>query len=151
MRPTKIRDEQEVIRWIDEGRTYAWMAQQYLEKYGIEVAPTTFSNFRQRMGMEPRKVWNDELVPWYVEEHHRHTHPVMMLRAEARRRAGKPIADASRLDSWLASRKQEDTVVHYDPDTEQGFFYVLRRPGVDTDLIRVPDPSVRRRRPRAAD
>jgi hypothetical protein len=33
--------------------------------------------------------------------------------------------------------KEEDAVVHYDPDTEEGFFYVPRQEG-DDDLIHRP-------------
>jgi hypothetical protein len=62
-----------------------------------------------------------------------------MLRAEARRRAGKELteADVNRLKNWMEMIKEEDAVVHYDPDTEEGFFYVPRQEG-DDDLIHRP-------------
>jgi hypothetical protein len=62
-----------------------------------------------------------------------------MLRAEARRRAGKDLTetDQNRLKNWMEMIKEEDAVVHYDPDTEEGFFYVPRQEG-DDDLIHRP-------------
>jgi hypothetical protein len=34
--------------------------------------------------------------------------------------------------------KEEDAVVHNDPGTVEGVFYLKRRPGIDIDLVRVP-------------
>jgi hypothetical protein len=64
-----------------------------------------------------------------------------MLRTEARRRAGKQLRkeERVRLDAWLRRLARENIVLHYDPDTDEGWFYVPRRPGVDTDIIRVPE------------
>lgn len=141
MPASKIVDEAEVIRWFEEGRTYEWMAQQYREKYNIDTVPSMWGNFRRRRGLTRRIVRDDDLIPWAVKDEHRYTYPVSMLRIVARQRAGSELteSDASRLASWLRTREQEDTVVHYDPDTEEGFWYVKRRPGVDKDLIREPE------------
>ena len=43
----------------------------------------------------------------------------------------------SRLDSWLEWLKTENAVVHYDPETKEGFFYIPRQAG-DKDLIHEP-------------
>lgn len=134
----KIQDEQEVIRWFEEGRTYAWMTEQYREKYGIETVGSMWGNFRRRRGLDRRIVRDDDLIPWAVKEEHRWAYPLAMLRAEARRRAGQATeADEARLESWLDMLKEEDAVVHYDPDTEEGFHYVPRQSG-DEDLIHEP-------------
>jgi hypothetical protein len=143
----KIQDETELIRWIEEGKTYAWMVEEYKRKYNIEMVPSSFSNFRRRRGLERRSVRNDDLIPWAVDVKHRWKNHIVMLRAEARRREGKPLnAQAARaLVSWLASMKEQDLVVHYDPNTEEGFFYVPRRKDVDFDLIRVPEKKTTQR------
>ena len=135
----KIQDEQEVIRWFQEGRTYEWMTEQYEKKYGIKTVASMWGNFRRRRGLDRRIVRDDDLIPWFVKEEHRWAYPLAMLRAEARRRAGKELTevDKGRLDSWLAMLKEENAVVHYDPDTEEGFFYVPRREE-DDDLIHRP-------------
>ena len=136
---SKIIDEQEVLRWFEEGKSYNWMCNEYLSKYNIETVSTMWSNFRSRRGL-PRKIArNDNLIPWAVNLEHRQLYPLAMLRLEARRRdnfALKP-ADTHRLENWRESLGHSKTVVHYDPDTEQGFFYIPRGEN-DTDLIHEP-------------
>lgn len=141
MPKTKIQDEAEVLRWFDEGRPYIWMVEEYARKYNIATTLTMWGNFRRRRGIPKRIVRDDNLIPWLVEEQHRWAYPVAMLRTEARRRGGAELTetDESRLKAWKDRLEAEDLVVHYDPNTDSGFFYVDRRPGVDLDLIREPD------------
>lgn len=136
----KIQDEQELIRWFDEGRTYRWMVEEYERKYNLQVGMSMFSNFRKRRGLARRIVRDDDLIPWSVKMEHRYAYPVMNLRHEARRRAGEPISPrmSAQVDGWLRNLNSDNLVVHYDPDTEQGWFYVPRRDGIDTDIIRAP-------------
>jgi len=49
----------------------------------------------------------------------------------------RPI-DLQRVTSWRLSLADRDLVVHYDPDTQDGFHYVPRRIGIDWDVIREP-------------
>ncbi|AWY07595.1 immunity repressor [Streptomyces phage Yosif] len=135
----KIQDEQEVIRWFEEGRTYAWMVEEYKRKYNIETVPSLWGNFRRRRGLDRRLTRNDDLIPWHVKVEHRWAYPLAMLRAEARLRDGKELSEVEqgRLDSWKTMLTEENAVVHYDPDTEEGFFYIPRQEG-DTDLIHAP-------------
>ncbi|MCY0933617.1 hypothetical protein [Streptomyces sp. H34-S4] len=135
----KIQDESEVIRWFEEGRTYQWMIDEYKRKYGVETVPSMWGNFRRRRGLDRRIVRDDDLIPWHVKEEHRWAYPLAMLRAEARHRAGKALTetDQSRLASWLDMLKDSSAVVHYDPDTEDGFHYIPRQAG-DDDIIHPP-------------
>jgi hypothetical protein len=137
---TKIVNESEVLRWFDEGRKYKWMIEEYRRKYGIETTAAMWSGFRSRRGLKRRIVRDDDLIPWHVAGDHRWTFPIQMLRAEARRRQGVELDDetARKLRNFIDRLEEDGTVVHYDPDTDEGFFYVPRRPDVDTDLIRVP-------------
>lgn len=146
----KIVDEDEVLRWFEDGRTYAWMAEEYRRRYDIDTVPSMWGNFRRRKGLGRRLERNDDLIPWAVEKRHRWAYPLMMLRTEARRRAGMEVADGmlDRLERWLVRRQAEETVVHYDPATEDGFSYVARRADVDADLIRMPEHKTTSR-PRA--
>lgn len=139
MPASKIVDEQEVIRWFNEGRTYEWMCQEYLRKYNIETVPSLWGNFRRRRGLARRIVRDDSLIPWMVKEAHRWAYPLAMLRTEARVRAGVTLSesDEKRLASWKKMLGEGDLVVYYDPETEDGFFYIPRQPG-DTDLIHEP-------------
>ncbi|MFI6286377.1 hypothetical protein ACIBCM_16705 [Streptomyces sp. NPDC051018] len=144
---SKIQDEGEVIRWFQEGRTYAWMVEEYRRKYNIETVPSMWGNFRQRRGLDRRITRDDDLIPWFVKEEHRWLYPLAMLRVEARRRDGRTLTenDRSRLTSWREMLTAQNTVVHYDPDTEEGFFYVPRRAD-DVDLIRRPERKTTPRR-----
>lgn len=140
MPASKIVDQQEVLDWFEQGKTYAWMQEEYRRKYNIETVPSMWGNFRRRHGLSRRLERNDDLIPWAVLREHRWAYPLMMLRTEARRRAGLEVAESmqGRLDAWLKQMEEDDTVIHYDPDTVDGFHYVKRRTK-DTDLIRVPD------------
>ncbi|MFI5863575.1 hypothetical protein [Streptomyces sp. NPDC051546] len=135
----KIQNESEVIRWFEEGRTYQWMIDEYRRKYNIETVQSMWGNFRRRHGLDKRIVRDNELIPWPVKVEHRWAYPLAMLRTEARRRANKTLTetDQSRLASWLEMLRENDAVVHYDPDTEEGFFYIPREAG-DDDIIRPP-------------
>lgn len=137
---SKIQNEQEVLRWFNEGRPYSWMVEEYRRKYNIETTIAMWGNFRSRRGLDRRLDRSPELIPWQVNREHRWAYPLMMLRAEARRRRGEELreSDKTRLISWRARLVEGDLVVHYDPDTPEGFFLVPRRPGVDHDLIRDP-------------
>jgi hypothetical protein len=139
MPASKIVNEQEVVRWFEEGRTYAWMVEEYKRKYNIETVPSLWGNFRRRRGLARRINRDDDLIPWAVKEEHRWSYPLAMLRAEARRRAGMELKDnySKRLESWLQMLSDEDRVVMYQPDTDEGFFYVPRETG-DDDIIRRP-------------
>jgi hypothetical protein len=143
----KIQDEAEVVRWFEEGRTYEWMSAEYQRKYNIEMTQSAWSNFRRRKGLNRRTVRDDNLIPWAVNPEHRHKYPLMMLRSEARRRAGremKPL-DQIQLANWLKYISGLNAVVHYDPDTVEGFFYVPREAS-DEDLIRQPERKTTERK-----
>jgi len=148
---TKIVDEQEALKWIKQGRTYKWMCETYREKYNIETTPSMWSNFRRRRGIDRRVVWDDQLIPWSIKLEHRYSYAIQMLRKEARRRAGTEISPETEheVDTWIAGMTRDGTVVHYEPETDQGWFYVPRRPGVDKDLIREPERRVGAQRRRA--
>ena len=141
MGASKIQDEAEVIRWFHEGVTYEEMVERYREKYDIETTFSMWGNFRRRRGLQRRITRDDELIPWAVNAEHRHDYPILMLRKEARRRAGLPTTpdDDLAVEAWKRGMAENDTVLHYEPETDQGWFYVQRRPGIDTDLIRKPE------------
>lgn len=147
MAKRKIQDEGEVIRWFEEGKTYQWMIDEYKRKYGIDTVSSMWGNFRYRKGLDRRIARDDELIPWAVNGEHRQLYPLLMLRTEARKRAGMPLVEdkAKRLEAWLEMLKEEDAVVHYDPDTEDGWFYVPREES-DDDIIRRPEKKTTRRR-----
>lgn len=139
MAKRKIVNEQEVIRWFEEGKTYQWMIDEYKRKYNIDTVASMWGNFRRRRGLDPRIVRDTELIPWEIKPEHRWKYPVAMLRLEARVRANANLTEdeQGRLASWKAMLEEENAVVHYDPETDEGFHYVKRQPG-DDDLIHRP-------------
>lgn len=139
MGASEIQDEGEVKRWFDEGRTYQWMCDEYLRKYNIQRSVSSWSMYRRRKGWTRRITRDDNLIPWLVKKEHRWDYLLAMLRVEGRRRAGREIRDVDlpRLAAFRRDLIERDLVVHYDPDTEEGFFSVPARPE-DTDLIRKP-------------
>ena len=141
MARSKIVSENEIVRWYNEGRTYQWMVDEYRRKYDIETVPSMFGNFRRRVGLQRRITRDQNLIPWAVLPQHRGAYDLALLRMEARRRRGQQLTngDDQRLNKWLQRLKDENVVVHYDPQTEQGFFYVPPRDGIDVDLVRVPE------------
>lgn len=143
----KLVNPDEFDRWWNEGKSYQWIVDEYQRKYDIEITPSTIGNWRARRGLERRQQTDLSLLPWKIERQHRYKHAPAMLRAEGRRRAGMPLSElqTALLNNWLRFMADEDCVVHYDPETEEGFFYVPRRKGVDTDLIRKPPHPTRQR------
>ncbi|WP_372407188.1 hypothetical protein [Streptomyces luteireticuli] len=130
---------QEVIRWIEEGKTYNWIVAEYQRKYNIETSQSMWASFRSRRGLKPRIARDPELIPWKVKEEHQFRYDLAMLRLEARKRQGYELRDEDqkRHTSWRTWIDENNAVVYYDPDTEEGFFCIPREEG-DTDIIRAP-------------
>lgn len=83
----------------------------------------------------------DPFAQWDVRLEHVAGHTHDMLSRLAMRRAGivwDEIEDQM-LDEWLEDRREEGTVVDYDPEHPGGFFFVHARPGIDTDVVRRAD------------
>lgn len=137
---SKVQDLSEAVGWLQEGRTYRWIVDEYVRKYGVQTTVSMWSALRRKHGIERRIVRDRRLIPWQVDPRHRHPHAAAMLRAEARRRAGRLLRAkvASSLDTWLDRLARDGTVVHYDRALTSGWSYVLRRDGIDLDLIREP-------------
>ncbi|MCW2711554.1 MAG: hypothetical protein JWP24_1748 [Marmoricola sp.] len=137
----------EALRWLESGKTYQWIVDEYQRKYGLDTTISMWAALRRRHGIATRIVRNQTLIPWAVKPEHRHSHAVSMLRAEARRRAGKTLTPmmSDMLDAWLAGLARDGKVVHYEPTSLEGWTYVPRREGVDLDLIRVPERVTGRR------
>jgi len=147
---SKLVDRDEFIRWYNDGKTYKWIIEKYLEKYDLEIGNGTISNWRSQLELEKRAVRDVSLIPWAVNREHRYHHTLHMLRTVGRLRAGEPTPEARRkkAKAWLRNLEEQDAVVHYDPDTEEGWWLVPRRHGIDTDIIRKPDRVTRQRKAR---
>lgn len=141
----KIVNVDEARAWIVEGKSYQWIIEQYRERYDVETTVAMWSNFRRRQGVSTRNVRDEGLIPWRVEAPHRRAYLAEMLRLEARARADAKLSDRERhrLGLFRANLAENDAVIHYDPESENGFHYVPRRAGIDHDLIRVPERTTK--------
>lgn len=81
-------------------------------------------------------------MPWRpIRQEHRQRYLARMLRAAHARDNGMPARSARverMLDNFLADMRARDFVVDYVPETEEGFFRVPRRPGIDLGYVREP-------------
>ena len=84
---------------------------------------------------------SDNEIPWAVREQHAGVLQHQMLGSAARVAQGLPVGAEGqrRLTAWLEDLRAADAVLHYDPETKEGWFYVPRRPGIDRGLIREPE------------
>lgn len=144
-RPPQIQDLAEVRRWMAAGRTLTWICEEYERQYNITTEPAMWGRLRRIVREGGRVVLLTPLVPWPIDPRHAQAHDLRMLRTEERRRADLPVSehDAARLATWTQNLAEGDLVVDYEPTTDEGFRHVPRRPGVDQDLVRRPEPDLR--------
>ena len=132
MNNQKVPDKNTLARWQDEGLTHQQMADRVQLETGERVSRAAISMALKRYGLtdETQPRYPVE-VPWTVFERHQRAYPVRMLRLLGRRRAGREMSEEqeARLNAWLRWIKETDSVVGYDPDTDQGFWYVPREEG----------------------
>jgi hypothetical protein len=134
-----------VLRWLAEGSTQTEIVDR-LAGMGIDATQSGVSMLKMRHANGEKEALmrtrvRAELLPWQLRPELRQLHAAKMLRAKSRLDRGEEVGRIQRrqLDTWVAGLNADDACIHYDPDTEQGFWRVPRRPGID-GLIR--DPSV---------
>lgn len=126
-RPRILPSDRTLEKWIkEEGLTHEQVAQRVFEETGHQVARSTVSVAVARAGLagtHPR--FKDE-VPWRLKGADLKAYPVRMLRLLGHRRAGNDLTgdENKRLDSWLATMRNERAVVAWDPDSNPSVFYI---------------------------
>ena len=138
--PRFVPSDSTLAKWRDEGLTAQQIVARIKEREGVEVAVGTVYAALSRAGLSDRIRYQD-YIPWRVRSDHANAFPLIMLRLAARRSAGQvlPAEREAKLDRWIARLEQEDAVVAYVKDSPDGFYYVPRRHGIDTGLIRISD------------
>lgn len=117
--------------------------QEVADRFGVTQSGVQRAIARGRIKdiVYDRTATDESAIPWHpIRPEHRSRYLVRMLRAAARRDRGEksaPVIEAQ-LDNFLKQIEELDFVVHYDPDTEEGFHRVPRRGGIDQGLIRNP-------------
>ena len=134
--------------WLERAARKGWTQQRMAEEWATESG---YSLTRSAIAMamkrhevaaaRPRPRYPD-LLPWKVKDEHRMCLDARMLRIEARIRRGEalPSTDVHWHRGWRERLETADAVIHYDPDTAEGFFWVPRAEG-DQDIIRHPHPE----------
>lgn len=128
--------------WLQQNRRVEWIVNTVQTGYGIQITPTQLTAFSVRQGLHRRRDnLAHNLIPWKIERHsHARMYPYLMLSAEARLRAGvrQSGETVNRLVLWKDKLATDGHVVDYRPNTFEVWWYVPARPGIDLDLIRVP-------------
>lgn len=142
--PARLIPDSEVDQLMRQGLTDREIADFLYKEHNISVTPNAIVAWRRRHGKKPKRPRYNDLLPWRVREEHIYDYIPRLLRFEARMRQGLPVAPKDQANVRLFKQKLDGAfpgggVVHYDPDTEQGWWVVERRPGIDTDLIRNPE------------
>ena len=88
----------------------------------------------------------NSIRPWQVKAEHCGSEIDQRLYEFAQRRSGQPLSEeqAATLDAFLARLDRERKVVHYDPDSVNGWLLVPRQPSDDADSI-IRQPRRKRR------
>ncbi len=137
----KMPSDSILERWVDEGLDHHQIQERIKRETGEDVALSSVSGHLSRIGLTNR-VRYDEFIPWgRISVDHNHAFQLTMLRIGARLEAGKEVrpVDLNRYQNWVAHMQEAGAVVHYEYDSPEGFYYVARRPKIDTGLVRVPD------------
>ncbi len=123
-------------RWLEkcvrDGLTQEQMRDRFLEEFGEPRTRSAISVAMVRHGVKPpkanRKPDHSEYLPWSVKKAHQNRYEARMLRALSNTKKGVaiPVAESKRLAAWLSSLQEQNAVVHYDRDTEQGFWLYPR-------------------------
>lgn len=137
----RVESEEEVVRWYNDGRTFRWMAEEHERKYGRKPSIAAFQSVIRRRGLPPRSLRENPLIPWRVRREHQRKWTHTQLRNENRRRNGLHVNSSALtdLERWKIALDKAGAVVDYRRDTEEGYFLVPRRDGIDKDLIREPE------------
>lgn len=140
MAPPRYLPSDSILKnWVDSGMTHQQIADRIADETGVIVSRSSVSAALSKAGLTKRIRYKD-LVPWRVRAIHNRAHPLNMLRLEGRRRGGEVLneTDSRNLESFKRRLKEAGAVVAYLPDTEEGWWIVKARPGIDTGMIRVP-------------
>lgn len=127
--PRLVPDKTTLRRWQEEGLTHEQMAERVFEETGNRVTRVAISVALQRYGLTASAKRYDSTIPWRVREGHARAYPVRMLRLLGRRIEGLELTkhETTILDQWLAELDEQNLIVAYDYESDQGFVYIDRK------------------------
>lgn len=137
-----LPSDSQLKRMVDRGMTHQEIADKVSEDTGERVNRSSVSAALSRAGLTDR-VRYDEVIPFQVRAVHNYHYALTMLRVHARLEAGLEVPEdqVDRYESWRAKLEDNNGVVAYVPDTEDGFHYVRREPEDGDSLTTLRQPS----------
>ena len=134
-------DDKEVEALLRSGWSQVAIVEMYRQR-GIDVTQSAISQAIASGRIKMDTNVSTGALPWPLKPEHRHFHAARMLRTQARLDKGMEIGLTLRrqVETWIEGLELEGSVIHYDPDTEEGFWRVPRRNGIDLWWVR--DPTV---------
>lgn len=145
--PRRRPDDATLKRWFEDGWSYQHMADYWAaQPEGHKLTPQAFMRACYKADWYvPRQArhMGTDLLPWTdIRAEHMDMYEVQMLRRESLRRAGhqfpKHDYEIQRLNAWLQGLRDEDAVIAYKRDTQQGWWRVKRK-HTDQDIVRLPE------------
>lgn len=133
-----IPDLSELEQWLRSGLTPQECADRYHAR-GDRVTAGAIRVARHRHNWGRSTMDHTALIPWKIQPAHRRSYEHRMLELESQRRQGKKLSPKweQQLDRWLRYLDEDGAVIDYTP--EAGWVRVHRRPGVDVDIISMPN------------
>lgn len=133
-------DDKEVEQLLRSGKTQQEVVHVYRQR-GVDIAQSTISQAITSGRIKVDTNRHSGGIPWKLRPPHRHLHAARMLRTQARLDAGLEVGTSllSQVTSWREGLEAEGSVIHYDPETPEGFWRVDRREGIDTWWVRDPN------------
>lgn len=146
-----LPNKTELRRMREAGMTHQQIADAVKERTGYTVTRNAVTMALARHGLSESPKRYAEEIPWRVRQKHERHYALAMLRLYARQRRGQqlPQDQAHRLESWLRQLDEHDRVVHYEPNSPDGFYYVPRRAEDEGGVIRRPESEEQRPNQRA--
>jgi len=139
--PAAKLDVQLTERMLQAGATQAEVIAEHARR-NIQISQPTISTAIKdgRIKYSTNRGLTRMGVPWKLKPEHRHLSPARMLRIQARHDQGLPISETleRQRERWIAGLMLDNTVIHYDPTTREGFWRFPRREGIDTWYVREP-------------
>lgn len=129
-------------RYLERGLSQQQIADEWEKDANIRVGRAAIGMAISRYGLKSttQRGRYGDLIPWKVKPEHRQHRDIKHLRYESRRRRGMPLSEGElrRLENWKVALREAGAVIYYEPETKQGFFWVVRE-DKDDDLIRRPE------------
>lgn len=148
MPPTRVPNKTQMRQYLERGLTQAQIVDAWEQESGFRVSRSAIAMAIERYDLKsahPRPRYED-LLPWTVAVEHRQHIDARMLRLEGRRRAGQRLSESEArwLQQWKDDLERVGGVVHYERDTDEGFFWIPREKEHGDELIARPKSPAQR-------